>query len=236
MKTPLFIFVAVMATVSSFAADIVLQDGRVLKEAVVQSQAPRTVTIKHADGLSSVAKTLLPPELLAQYPLDEMAGQEADKRAAAGREAALAYQKAEAERIARLKAEREKSAAAKELNQVNEAAQLKAELASVKAKAKPLAEQYFVNKYLRNPLESSTCAVTIADVRRTEGSPNRWFVTGRAVITRYPSPQTITTQGNGTKEGQRIDTIDERPHSETRNFEGYYSTEGKEPTLDVTLR
>ena len=236
MKMIRFIFLAAVTSLSTFAADIVLQDGRVLKEAVVKSQAPRTVTIKHADGLSSVAKNLLPPDLLAQYPLDEMAAQEADKRATAGREAALAYQKAEAERVARVKEERQKSVVMAEANQANDVARQKAELAFVKEKSQSLAKNYFLNQYGRNSMDSLTCDVIILEARRAEGLPNRWFVTGQAVLRRYTSQRTRNTQGMSAKEIQRADTLEGLQNSETHNFEGYYSTEGKEPTLDVTLR
>jgi len=236
MKMTLFIFLAVMVTISVFAADIVLKDGRVLKDAVVKSQAPRTVTIKHADGLSSVAKTLLPPDLLAQFPLDEMAGQEADKRATVGREAALAYQKSEAERVARVLQERQTSAAMAEASQANDETHLKNELASVKAEAKPLAEHYFQNQYGQNSQDGLTCEVTILEVRRAEGWPNRWFVIGQAVLRRYPSQRTRNTQGMSAKEIQRADTLEGLQNSESHSFEGYYTTEGKEPSINISLR
>ena len=67
-------------------ADITLRDARVLKDARIVSQTPRNVTVRHAGGLSSVAKTLLPAELQAKYPVDEAAAQAADDKARLVRE------------------------------------------------------------------------------------------------------------------------------------------------------
>ena len=73
--------------VSASAADILLKDGRVLKNAVVIKQDHSSVTVRHTEGFSQVEKTKLPDELAAQYPVD-----------AEGEAAALAQQAADANR------------------------------------------------------------------------------------------------------------------------------------------
>jgi hypothetical protein len=82
MKTAfLFLCLAlVMTPGNATAAEIPLADGRVLHDATIRSQTPRTVIIKHTGGLCSVAKELLPPELQARYPVAEAAAREADEQ------------------------------------------------------------------------------------------------------------------------------------------------------------
>jgi type 1 fimbria pilin len=55
MKMMSVIFAVAAISGSVFAADIILKDGRVLKDATIKSQAPCTITVRHAGGLSSVA-------------------------------------------------------------------------------------------------------------------------------------------------------------------------------------
>jgi hypothetical protein len=245
MKTMQFIFVAAVMTVSAFAADITLKDGRVLKDATVTTQTPRTVTIKHTAGLSSVDKNLLPPELQAQYPVNEAAAKEADQRAAAAKAAALEIQKNESDRVAKLREQREKSAAASEANQVNDSARVKKDTAEVKTSAASLARRYFEQKYAWSPGSTATCEVTIYDARPTEGWTGRWNVTGRAIIKRYDNNQShsdaapisgINIADNTTKPRHRYHSDDGDYTLESHDFEGSYSTEGTQPTLDVTLR
>jgi len=181
MKPLWFIFVAAM-TLSSFAADISLKDGRVLKDAVVKSQAPRTVTIKHAGGLSSIAKSLLPPELLAQYPFDEAAAHAADKKALLAREAALNARKTESGRLARLRTERDATVAAYEANQAKESVLMAPKIAAVKNKAQPLIEKYFEREYSLFSNGVRTASVSIEEVRPIDGADGRWFMTGHTVI------------------------------------------------------
>lgn len=67
---------------SALADTITLNDGRVFASAVVSSQTPTHVTIKHAGGFSQVNKAALPRELLAKYPIDEAAAAAKVKREA----------------------------------------------------------------------------------------------------------------------------------------------------------
>ncbi len=195
MKTIRFILVAATMSSATFAADIMLKDGRVLKDASVTSQSPLKVTIKHASGLSSVGKELLPSDLQAQFPVNEAAARAADEKALVAREAALKARKAESERLARIRTEREETAKAYEVDQAKEAAQNARQAASVKADAQRLTERFFEKDYSWLPSGSRTANVTIDHVSPVDGIPGRWFVTGRAVINISPvlSPQTMTS-------------------------------------------
>jgi len=53
------------------AADCVLKDGRVLRDARVIRHDAATVTFRHAHGFTQVEKSKLPEALAADYPLDE---------------------------------------------------------------------------------------------------------------------------------------------------------------------
>jgi TPR repeat protein len=64
------------------AEDIVLKDGRAFKDAKVISETPTTVFIRYQGGATSVAKTLLPEKLRAQYPLAAKAVAEAKAKEA----------------------------------------------------------------------------------------------------------------------------------------------------------
>jgi len=308
MKMILVVFAsAAMATVT-FAADITLKDGRVLKGATVVSQTPRKVTIKHDAGLGSVAKELLPPELRAQYPLDEAAARRADEKAIVAREAALVARKAETERLARLRTEREAAADAYAAKQAAETAKKRAQNAASRSDARALAERYFEKDYGWSGTGSRTASVTIDEIRPADGIDGCWFVTGRAVIRVYnptthystyrqggntadewrdqynknqiayqnrqastqrdsvrscpaPSPEHPgrdnsphgTKQQSGEDHSRRNRYPDPQPtlfpnysynqtdndsdySVETREFEGYYSTEASTPSLSVTLR
>ncbi len=294
MKMPLVIFWATMIPMTCFAADLALKDGRVLKDAAVVSQSPRKVTIKHANGLSAVAKDLLPPELQSQYPIDEAAAQEADRKAVIAAEGAQKFHKAEAERAARVREQREKTAAENEAITKKESAEQTRLTQSARANATSLATAYFENQYERSPTGENICSVSLSDIRPVEGWAGRWLVTGRATIRHYnngfvysddtqvgdpdfrrqynnsqPNPAPIRSRDcdlprhwndvrNTAKDehkdhttpprtDQRPQNFDPRTHyygdrtkctytSEIREFEGYYSTEGTTPTIDITLR
>jgi len=214
------VLLAVAATpIIAFAADISLPDGRVFKDASIMSQTPRKVTIRHAAGLSSVGKELLPPELQAKYPVDEAAAHEADRQAAVARDAAKEFEKNEAERVARLRAERGQTVAANTANAEREAAREEARYADVEREATERAIHYFQYEY--NPGNNSAsafdCSVTLSEVRPVEGWAGRWFVRGRGFIKYYQSQgRTLTSQ--------------------TRDFEAYYYKDGHKTSFEVTLR
>lgn len=65
------------------AEDIKLQDGRVLRDASVIRQSELRVTIRHADGMTSVDKTQLPSTQRSQYPATPTVAEEEARRAAA---------------------------------------------------------------------------------------------------------------------------------------------------------
>jgi hypothetical protein len=219
MKLILCIFTVAALSFPAFAADISLTDGRVFKDASILSQTPRKVTIKHAAGLSSVAKELLPPELQSKYSIDEVGAREAERQAVIARETARESEKAEAERVARARAERMETVAANSANAERDAAREDAKYASVESDALQRAQQYF--KYEYNPGNGSVtnmdCSVTISEVRPVEGWTGRWFVTGRAYMKYYQSQgRTFTSQ--------------------TRDFDAYYYKDGRKTNFEVTLR
>lgn len=62
--------IALLVTSSALATDFTLKDGRILRDAVVINADATTVTFRHAEGFTQIAKTKLPETLLAEYPLD----------------------------------------------------------------------------------------------------------------------------------------------------------------------
>lgn len=61
---------ALLVTSSALATDFTLKDGRILRDAVVINADATTVTFRHAEGFTQIAKTKLPETLLTEYPLD----------------------------------------------------------------------------------------------------------------------------------------------------------------------
>ena len=237
----------------AFAADLQLTDGRELKDAAIMAQTPRTVTIRHATGLSSVAKTLLPLALRAQYPVDETAAREADARAAQAQAKAREFEKAEAERAERMRAQRAESAAFNANHAANKAARDEAESEIARNDVQRRAEAYFNNDYapVTTANNVSEVRVTIADFHLVEGWDKRWFVRGKCfvkffqVVTEYPYYSAEVIQENNrlyNRDKNLAQKLDYTPREVTRyttqtcEFEAYYSAESRNPTFDLTLR
>jgi len=74
MKTK---FLALLFAITSVAAgaDLQIADGRIFKDYRIVSQTATTVTVRYTDGIAKVEKIKLPPDLLAQYPVDEKAAE-----------------------------------------------------------------------------------------------------------------------------------------------------------------
>lgn len=241
MRNSVFLAAAMLLAAAATAADIALEDGRVLQDATIRSQTPRTVVIKHASGLSSVAKTLLPGALRAQYPVDEAAALEADRLAAVGRENEAALRRAETERLEFAREEARRNAGAAEAREAEEAELGARELARVETAAIQATEAYFLDDYERSSIYERTCDVTATGIRPVPGWPKRWTLTGRAVIRRYrperpedvlrrPHPDMTAKQIRRARERERFVNL------EMREFEATYSTDGEKPSIDVTLR
>jgi hypothetical protein len=235
---------ASMAIPAAFSADIVLTDKQVFTDATIQSQTPRTVIIRHAGGLASVPKKLLPRELQAQYPLDEAAAQEAERKEALAVEAEKARQTLEAEQRAQQKEEMAKAAEMTRIREAKEAEELarqKTEQAQLETEIRKAIVSYFYNEYTRDLFSERSCEVTLTEVRPRVGWGNHWMATGQAVI-RYcrPASQMPTPPPNlsGKQLVQfRLDAERARyVRTEIRNFEAGYSTEGEKPSLDITMR
>lgn len=94
---------------------ITLLDGREFKDCMVSKETYGTISFRHAKGMSKVDKTLLPPEVLALFPLDpalakiEAEANAAGQKAFEARKAEVAAQR-EAEGRARLAKIEEKKA------------------------------------------------------------------------------------------------------------------------------
>jgi len=102
------LFCAVI-TIAASAADLKLSDGRILKDYRVTAQTPTRVTVRHAGGMATIEKKLLPSELLKEYPIDaEAAAKEAAEiergKAAYAEQARAAEEKRAAEHAAFLAA------------------------------------------------------------------------------------------------------------------------------------
>ena len=133
---------AFAAALPASAADLTLTDGRTFHDATIVSQTPRKVVIKHTDGLSGVEKTLLPADLSARYPIDEAAALEAERQAAEARAYADAFHKAEAERAALIRLEREQTARHNAQVAALEAAERRAESAEAELSRRPTVVVY----------------------------------------------------------------------------------------------
>ena len=231
---------------STLASDLTLTDGRILKDAKIVSQTPLTVFIKHAAGLSSVSKKILPPELLAQYPIDESAAREADLKSQLAANKARELELAEA---ARVRVQREELAARNANQSDQPVTDEKSKYQTTRNDVQKYSETYFNGEY--NPFtqakNSSKVSVTISELRLVGGREKYWFVRGKCavrsyeVVQEYPyySPKAIR---RATRNGEILE-LDYSPHdvirytsAQTRDFEAYYSTENGNPTFDVTLR
>lgn len=51
--------------------DLALTNGRVMRSVVILSQTGLAINVRHAGGLTKIEKQLLPPDLLARFPIDE---------------------------------------------------------------------------------------------------------------------------------------------------------------------
>jgi hypothetical protein len=231
MKSILLLLVATALSAFAAAADLALADGRVLKDAAIISQTPRTVIVRHAGGLSSAAKELLPPELRARYPFDETAAREADERAAQEAATARNVEKAEAERQAQLRSQLEARAVeqrttAKQTEQREEESQM----AAHRAKAERL---------VRDSLHD--WIVTFDEFRPVNGRSGPWVISGKATviysseIRTYCDSEIVSPDRGpyyrwpGMEEAQRFQSRG----AYSRSFEAVYSVDGPTPTISI---
>lgn len=249
MKTRHALVASLLFSTFAFATDLTLTDGRVLKDANIISQTPRTVTIKHASGLSSIAKPLLPPELKTKYPVDEAAAKLAEEKNQQARIRAQELEQAEYQRSLKLRAEREKTAKANERAPIDEEDNRRDRLNSARSDMQGRAEKYFKTEY---PLVTSaknigTIKVILVDLQLIEGWNNRWVARGKCeiqyngetvkVYPTYPA-ETVRTYG----EAGRLQELDYKPYEttqysqKTQEFEAIYNAESTEPTFELTLR
>jgi hypothetical protein len=192
MKLIRILFLTAAIPFCAHATDIILKDGRIFKEATITSQASQTVTIKYVDGLCSVSKELLPPELQAQYPM----------RGDATRESPKADTKVREQNKAVIPANR--AAARKEAAR---------EYAVVENDVFRHAKDYFLHDYYRgsNSTMKFDCSISLIAVRPVEGQTGRWSVEGRAYMKYFSNPggpftwQTLDFEANYCKQGSKTD-------------------------------
>jgi len=233
-----------LCTAGAWAEDIALKDGRVLANASIVSQGPRTVTIKHAAGLTAVNKAQLSSELQIRYPIDEAAARKAEQRAEADRAAAQQAAAAEKERTALLRAQHEVTSTAQEIAAAKDAAELAARQESVKSGARAAALSYFEQEYSPVPRTTPKVEVTINEFRPVEGWSGRWLVKGQALIRRYKDhevelnllyasrPADIAGQD---RRIQQIRSLESDHTNEIVDFECTYPTDGSAPSFDIKL-
>jgi hypothetical protein len=248
MKTIPTLFVLSVLCATTFAADIALSDGRVLKDATIASQTPRNVTIRHATGLISVAKTLLPSELQAKYPVDEAAARAAEENNQQARLRASELEQAEYQRSLKLKAEREQTAKFNERAPIEAEADQRDRLYAAKSEVQTRAEKYFATEYdlVTKAKNIGSIKVTISELHLIEGWNNRWSVRGKCevqyngeVVKVYPtySPETVRAYAKN----NRSQELDYTPYettkysSKTQDFDAIYNAEAATPTFEVTL-
>jgi hypothetical protein len=233
----LVICAAALMVSSAFATTVSLSDGRSFADAQIISETPTTVVIKHADGLSSVSKKLLPPALQEKHPIDEAAAVANEKKSAAAREASLKARNEERERSAKLLAQRYADVAERQALEKKAIADKNAETARAQASAQRSLESYFRDKFSWNPGSQRTVDVTIREIRPADGWPNRWVVSGSVLIRNHvPSPTRINTEGMSAKEIRRAEYRAGKTSIDFREFTADYSTEGGSPSLNVSLR
>jgi len=236
MKTLLVFFVATVLHEFAFAADITLTGGRVLKDATVMSQTPRTVIVKHAAGLSSVAKELLPLELQARYPVDEAAAQIADERAARALEALRDAEQAETERRTKYFAQTDDPATEQVTAEKTQAAEVEQRKVEQQAdgnriKARRLVERYFEERYCVGS-ETTNCSATVAEFRPLNGRSGPWFLAGTATVAisywSTPVDDSIPQVGvNGIRPPDAV---------VTRDFEAIFTADSPDPKISVSVR
>lgn len=174
LHRPVLIGLGLLLLSCAQAADIVLKDSRVLKEARIVSQTPRNVTVRHAGGLSSVPKILLPEELLAKYPVDEVAAKASEARAAEARAARHAEEQGKVASTAPQPAPGHPEAPAAATSESSEQA-------TVISLVQTGAAEYFsaLNK-------ADFAGVEIDVVSAPSAAGGTWTVRGRARFVHYP--------------------------------------------------
>lgn len=254
MKSTIPFLVVSLLCITVRAADLTLTDGRVLKDATITSQTPRNVTIKHAAGLSAVAKTLLPAELQTQYPVDEVAAKTDEEKNRKARIRAQEIEQAEYQRSLKLQAERAKTAKFNRRAPIETEADRRDRLNNARSEVQSRAEHYFKTEY---PLATTaknigSLKVSIVSIQPVEGWTNRWIVRGKCevqyngeVVKVYPTASKETLDEvnrlNSRGYGYQQTTLDTSPYETTKysqksqDFEANYNAETATPTFEINL-
>ena len=246
MKTTLLLAGCLLLGGSTFAADLTLTDGRVLKGASIMSQTPLNVTIRHAAGLSSVSKNLLPPELRAQYAVDEAGAKAAEARAQEASAKARALQLTAAEHAARIRAQQEAAMAGQADTAAQKTAAEKIKNLEARLGAQQRAEDYFHNEF--EPFAKADdvdrqLTVNISEMHLVDGWDNRWYVRGISTVrfTEWSKVSPVYSPEEVHFAATNLRQLDYTPRSvpqytvRSQAFEAVYSTSGGKPTFEVTL-
>lgn len=231
------------------AETLTLADGRTFQNAVVLSQSPRTVIVRHAGGLASIEKTKLPAALRERYPVDEAAALLEDARLAEERErvrvAAEAAVRAPAPEPAVTAAAKPAVSTATPRPPTREEQQA-ARKAAVLEKAAVLAQRHFESRYAETLGGWAEATVKLTDAREVDGWHDRWVVSGQAVVRyfRHLDPQrerelTEDSEANRkltAKELKRIRARESYVRSEVTLFEAYVENPETATSIEVVLR
>ncbi|MFT3870101.1 MAG: hypothetical protein QM715_16760 [Nibricoccus sp.] len=249
MKLALLLPIAILSSVTVFADDVTLADGRVFKDAIIVSETPRTVTLRHATGLCSVAKPLLPAELQAKHPVDEAAAKVAEEKNRQDRVRARELEQAEYQRSLKLRAQREETAKLNERAPIEEESNRRDRLNSARAEMQVRTEMYFKTEYplVASAKNTGAIKVAFASLELIEGWANRWRGAGRCeieydgeIVKVYPTYPANTVDAYA-KAGQ-LQELSYTPYETTRykqkiqDFEVIYNAESADPSFELTLR
>lgn len=210
-----------LATIG-LADEIALSDGRVLHDAVIQSQTEETVCIRHSDGISSVRKELLPSALRERYPVQPHRPETSTVQPAAhpsrpARAVSTPLPSAETAPTSTPAETRHRQA-------LRQDATLR------------------IGRYFRERAQSAItdveCFVTITEFRAINGTEGPWLVRGEVTIDYlvHGTKRTTFDEQYHRDYGVPLSPVNLSRHvdrCETKSFEAIY-TEGPQPVLDVT--
>lgn len=246
MKTTCLILAAALALAArATAAEIPLADGRVLHDATIRSQTPRTVIIKHEGGLSSVAKKLLPPELQAYYPVDEASALTADARedqaAEATREMARDH---EEQRVLKQAQLAEAAAIERTATQASAEKAEREKAQQVFLSHRRQAERLITHYFRERSDNGFNYSASIRSFTPVNGTAGPFLVTGTVTITSrsashrhgYSRDFYQSEPGSPHYVQGDFDRVPPEPFTtETKDFESTYFGDAPEPTISAPV-
>ncbi len=178
---------------SSALGDLTLSDGRIFREAVMVSENPLRITVRHVDGLAQIEKATLPAELLARYPIDQEAA-DREQAEAAARKARIEQEREELRdkelrRAREVQALRQSSVAYNAAVTEREAAREISAQENARRAAQSGAENYFRTTWRpgNNAIAITDLVVTLDQIAERPGWPGQWSFSGESYIEYYIS-------------------------------------------------